>query len=143
MCAGDHIARVEKERRQFIRHSVRRGIAHVAVAAGQVVGYSVLDHSFFGRGFIAMLMVHPRHRRTGIGSALVRRVEDLCKSDTIFTSTNESNLPMQALLEKLGYRRSGIVRDLDPGDTELIYSKRLRGQTTTLRRVPCRKGCAA
>jgi ribosomal protein S18 acetylase RimI-like enzyme len=141
MCAVDHIAQVEKERRQFIRHSVRDGLARVAVAGGRVVGYGVMDYSFFGRGFIAMLTVDPDHRRAGIGSALVRRIEGLCKSDRIFTSTNESNLPMQALLRKLGYKRSGIARDLDPGDPELFYSKHLRRQTTTptSRRAPHRK----
>ena len=62
-----------------------------------------------------------------IGSALVRHVEGLCRSDRLFTSTNESNLAMRALLEKLRYTRSGVVDDLDPGDPELIFSKQLRG----------------
>ena len=127
LCEFDHIARVEEQRRQFIHDSVRDGIAYVAVAKGEVVGYSVLEQSFFARGFIAMLLVHPDHRRSGIGSALVRHVETLCNSDRIFTSTNESNLPMQSLLQKLGYKRSGMVDDLDPGDPELFYSKPLKG----------------
>lgn len=127
ICTIDHIAQIEEKRRQFIRRSVREGIAFVAVSDGQIVGYSVLEHSFFARGFVAMLMVRPDRRRSGIGSALVRHVEGLCESDRIFTSTNESNLPMQSLLHKLGYVRSGKVDDLDPGDPELIYSKPLKG----------------
>ena len=130
MCGVDHIGQAMEQRRRFISDSVRDGIAFVALAHGQVVGYSVFDHSFFGRGFIAMLMVHPDHRRTGVGSSLVRHVEGLCQSDRVFTSTNESNVPMQALLEKLGYRRSGMVDDLDPGDPELFYSKEPARQTT-------------
>jgi len=126
LCAMDHVARTDEQRRQFIRDSVCGGIAHVAVTDGQVVGYAVLEHSFFTRGFIGMLLVHPDHRRTGVGSALVRHLETLCRSDRIFTSTNESNLPMQALLTKLGYTRSGRVDDLDPGDPELFYSRALR-----------------
>jgi RimJ/RimL family protein N-acetyltransferase len=47
-------------------------------------------------------------------------------TDRVFTSTNESNAHMRHVLEKLGYERSGIVHDLDPGDPELIYSKALR-----------------
>jgi ribosomal protein S18 acetylase RimI-like enzyme len=127
ICAIDRIARVEEERRRFIRRSVGEGIAFVAVSDDQVVGYAVLERSFFGRDFIAMLYVHPDHRRSGIGSALVRHVEGLCESERVFTSTNESNLPMQLLLQKLGYRRSGKVDDLDPGDPELIYSRELGG----------------
>ena len=129
ICTIDHVAQVEEERRQFIRTSVRDGIAFVALSDGQITGYSVLEHSFFARGFISMLMVRPDRRRSGIGSALVRHVEGLCESDRIFTSTNESNLPMQSLLQKLGYKRSGIVDDLDPGDPEVFYSRQLRGQT--------------
>ena len=136
LCAFDHIARVEEQRRRFIRESARDGIAHVAAAGEQVVGYAVIEHSFFTRGFISMLMVHPDHRRSGIGSALVGHLERLCQSDRIFTSTNESNLPMQALLGKLGYTRSGTVDDLDPGDPELFYSRQLKEQTTNESTAP-------
>jgi hypothetical protein len=34
---------------------------------------------------------------------------------------------MQSLLQKLGYKRSGAVDDLDPGDPELFYSRQLKG----------------
>lgn len=32
---------------------------------------------------------------------------------------------MQNLLKKLGYERSGIIHNLDPGDPELIYFKKI------------------
>jgi ribosomal protein S18 acetylase RimI-like enzyme len=130
ICSIDHIEQAEEERRQFIRKSVREGIAFVAHSDSEIVGYAVIEHSFFSRGFIAMLMVGLNRRRSGIGSALVGHVEGLCESDRIFTSTNESNTSMQSLLKKLGYKRSGMVDDLDPGDPELFYSRQLRGQTT-------------
>jgi ribosomal protein S18 acetylase RimI-like enzyme len=126
ICAVDPVAEAEEERRDFIRSSAEDGTAWVAVADGRIVGYAVLEHTFFARGFVAMLMVDPRHRRRGVGSALMRHLEDLCESERIFVSTNESNLPMQALVDRLGYKRSGKVEDLDPGDPEIFYSKRLR-----------------
>ena len=43
----------------------------------------------------------------------------------LFTSTNQSNLGMQALLVRLGYEPSGIVHNLDEDDPELIYVKRI------------------
>ncbi len=52
-------------RRQFIRDAVRGGIAHVAEVGGHIVGYAVLEHSFFERGFIAMLIVQPDHLDSG------------------------------------------------------------------------------
>lgn len=126
MCAVDHVAGCLEERRGFIRRSVRAGNAYVAILDGTVVGFAVLEHSFFERGFITMLMVGSAHRRRGVGAGLVRHLEGLCESARIFTSTNQSNLPMQSLLQKLGYRHSGTVEDLDPGDPELFYSRQLR-----------------
>ena len=131
ICAFDHIAQIREDRRKFIRKAVGDGIAHVALVDGAIVGYTVLEHSFFARGFIAMLYVHPDHRRAGVATALIRCAEGLCTSDRIFTSTNQSNLPMQALMDKLGYTRSGMVDNLDPGDPELFYSRQLKGQTTS------------
>ena len=43
----------------------------------------------------------------------------------MFTSTNQSNLPMQRLCDRLGYVKSGYVENLDEGDPELIYVKLL------------------
>lgn len=126
MCAADRIAVDQKKRQEVIRKLVREGTAYVAVLGGAVAGYAVLEHSFFERGFMSLLMVRQAHRRRGVGSALVRHVEGLCESDRIFTSTNQSNLPMQSLLQKLGYRHSGTVEDLDPGDPELFYSRQVR-----------------
>lgn len=133
ICAFDHVARMENARCLFICNAVRDGIAHVALIDGVIAGYTVLEHSFFGRGFIAMLYVHPDHRRSGIGTTLMGHAESLCKSDRIFTSTNESNLPMQSLLQKLGYKRSGVVHDLDAGDPELFYSRQLKKTEKILR----------
>ncbi|MEM6729902.1 MAG: GNAT family N-acetyltransferase [Myxococcota bacterium] len=121
MCAVD-----EEARREFIRRSVHKGAAYVALGDTTVVGYAVFEHTFFERGFISMLMVDPMHRRAGVGAAMVRHIEGLCQSERIFTSTNRSNQPMQALLRKLGYRHSGTVEDLDPDDPELFFSRRVR-----------------
>jgi GNAT superfamily N-acetyltransferase len=100
-------------------------VGHDAVDGTGVVGYLVMDHAFFERGFVVMLCVHPEHRRRGIGQALMRHAEVACRTQRIFTSTNRSNLPMQRLLEGLGYRCSGMVEDLDPGDPEVFYSRGL------------------
>ena len=41
--------------------------------------------------------------------------------DRVFVSTNESNQPMRTLLVGRGYKVSGIIEDLDPGDPELFF----------------------
>jgi hypothetical protein len=56
-------------------------------------------------------------------------IEATCKEQKVFTSTNESNKAMQALLSQLNYKRSGIIENLDEGDPELIYFKELVKRT--------------
>jgi hypothetical protein len=53
----------------------------------------------------------------------MQRIEDACTHDRVFTSANESNAPMRALLARLGYTASGRIENLDPGDSELVFVK--------------------
>lgn len=125
LCSIDLIARVENERREFIRREVMAGNCFVAVEDETVIGYGVLNYTFFYNGCIDMLYVDSDHRRKGVGGALLRHLELLCKTPKLFTSTNLSNLPMQSLLAKLDYILSGVIHNLDEGDPEIVYFKRL------------------
>lgn len=127
MYAIDHMATEEGNRRQHIREWVSAGNAIVAVINDVVVGYAVVENTFFGHGFISMLMVEKESRRKGVATTLVTRLEERCETDKLFTSTNESNKPMQALMQSMSYEPSGTVYNLDDGDPELFYFKRLTG----------------
>lgn len=126
LCSLDLIAQRENERREFIRWEVVSGNCFVAVADGKVIGYGILNYTFYYNGCIDMLYVHSDHRRSGVGAALLQHLESLCQTPKLFTSTNLSNLPMQSLLAKLGYVLSGVIHNLDEGDPEIVYFKRLR-----------------
>lgn len=123
--AIDHVAEAEEERKRHIKKWVAEGHTVVATNEDRVVGYAVLEYTFYFQGFISMLMVNASNRREGIGTALISNLESACKTSKIFTSTNESNKPMQALLAKLSYQHSGVVYNLDESDPELIYFKHL------------------
>ena len=127
----DRGAQVHEQRRTFIYESVGAGRTWLAMVNGRVVGYTVLEYHFFSQGFIAMLYVDASHRRKGIAAALVRHVESICTTEKLFTSTNESNRPMQALMAKLDYAPSGVLNNLDEGDPEVFYFKRVRKDQTT------------
>lgn len=126
LCSLDLIARKEDERREFIRREVASGTCFVAVADGEVIGYGVLNYTFYYNGCIDMLYVHSEHRRRGAGAALLRHMESLCQTPKLFTSTNLSNLRMQSLLAKLEYELSGVIHNLDEGDPEIVYFKWLK-----------------
>lgn len=125
LCSFDLIAREENERREFIRREVTSGNCFIAVEEETFIGYGVLKYSFYSNGFIEMIYVHSEHRRKGAGAALLRHLESLCKTPKLFTSTNFSNLPMQSLLAKSDYILSGVIHNLDEGDPEIVYFKRL------------------
>jgi GNAT superfamily N-acetyltransferase len=115
-----------EEKRMFIHGAVREGSVWIAAHNEAPAGYIIAARSFFGIAFIQLLNVHRDHRRKGVAQALIAAVEEWSPTEKIFTSTNESNAPMRALLDRLGYAYSGTVFNLDEGDPERFYFKQLR-----------------
>jgi GNAT superfamily N-acetyltransferase len=126
LCSFDLIAQREDERREFIRREAVSGNCFFAVEEQKVIGYGILNYTFYYNGCIDMLYIHSDHRRSGAGAALLWHMESLCQTPKLFTSTNLSNLPMQSLLAKLDYILSGVIYNLDEADLEIVYFKRLR-----------------
>lgn len=122
--ALDHIAvQGDEGRREFIRAVLERQECVVALYGEAVVGYAILEYTFFGHGFIPLVYVDAEYRRQKIGQALLGYLEKACKTPKLFTSTNMSNVPMQVLLTRQGYQLSGVLHNLDDGDPELVYFK--------------------
>jgi GNAT superfamily N-acetyltransferase len=119
--AFDRIAQSDVNRATFIERALLSGACAVADQDGSVVGYAVLEYTFYNQGFVSMLYVAEPARRRGVGRALMREVGARCGTLKLFTSTNESNGPMRALLASLGYVPSGVIHNLEPGDPELVY----------------------
>jgi N-acetylglutamate synthase-like GNAT family acetyltransferase len=125
--AVDHVAVHDENRKRCIHEWVSGDNTIVAIVDDDVVGYAVLEYTFFSQGFISMLMVAESSRCKGVGTALVSHLEEVCKTGKLFTSTNESNEPMQALLQSMSYEPSGVVYNLDDGDPELFYFRKIEG----------------
>jgi len=116
-----------RDRAKTLREWITRRECLVARAHdGNIVGFAVANCSFFAQSFIVLLVVHENHRRRGGASALIRSIEARSPTPKLFTSTNESNAAMQVVCESLGFVRSGVIENLDEGDPEIIYFKRLR-----------------
>lgn len=110
----------------FIIRSVEAGKCLVALISDKVAGFGILGTSlFYNQEFIELLIVHPEYRRRGIATALIKRMEEICPTKKLFTSTNESNIIAQKTYEANGFTRSGYIENLDEGDPEIIYFKRL------------------
>ncbi len=88
---------------------------------GRIAAYGVLTNHFFGSPFIEILMVGSQFRRHGLGIGLISHLRAICSGPKLFTSTNMSNVPMQALLIKAGFKPSGYIDNLDENDPEIVF----------------------
>ena len=114
--------------REHIADLLGVGLSWLASRRGEPVGYAVVTRHFFNFPFIDLLHVGEAQRRGGVGRALMDRCAAAHDADRIFTSTNESNAPMRALMAAMNWRPCGQVDALDPGDPELFFVKfRVRG----------------
>jgi GNAT superfamily N-acetyltransferase len=120
LVALDSFAAPDNERAADIARWVAAGECICARRDRHPVGYCVLTRHFFGQPLLELVMVAPSHRRQGVATALIRHAIARARP-VLWTSTNQSNSPMQALLERLGFRRSGLIEGLDADDPELIY----------------------
>ncbi|MER5966520.1 GNAT family N-acetyltransferase [Streptomyces sp. NPDC002057] len=108
-------------RRASIRRWCEQGLLVVAEDETGLLGYCVVEYTFFEQGFVTMLMVAPSARGRGVGHRLLGDVAASCTTPKLFTSTNVSNQPMQRLLHRAGWSPVGLLHGLDEGDPELFY----------------------
>ncbi|MFI7416664.1 GNAT family N-acetyltransferase [Nonomuraea sp. NPDC049684] len=118
----DSVARSDGgQRRGSIERWCRDGSVLVADSPAGLVGYCVVEYTFFEQGFVTMLMVAESARGHGIGAELLKAAAASCRTAKLFTSTNLSNHPMQRLLLRAGWRAVGMVHGLDEADPEVFY----------------------
>jgi GNAT superfamily N-acetyltransferase len=123
MLAVDPLAGAgDADRRAHLTRAAVEDICFVVVDDLAARGFVVIrPRHFYDRDFIDVLMVAADHRRQGLGRALMRTAVAAATSAAVFTSTNESNAAMRALLESEGWSLSGKLDGLDDGDPELVY----------------------
>ena len=123
MLACDAYAQTHPERGEAARAAVDSDLCMVAIRAGQVAGYALRHEDFFGYDFVSLVVVAPGQQRRGVGLRLLAAAADACRTEKLFTSTNQSNGAAQRLFASAGFVRSGRIEHLDEGDPELVYVK--------------------
>ena len=112
-------------RKDFLLEAIHKGNCYFTDLDNEIAGFAIYSRSFFDQWFIDLLVVHPDSRRKGIATAFIKHIENDCRGQKLFTSTNQSNIVAQALYETNGFRKSGCIENLDAGDPEIIYFKHL------------------
>lgn len=121
----DTYAKFNETRRLALERWCAQDSVLLAEAEGLVLGFLVLEHSFFGFGFIPLICVRAAARREGVARFLLAKSEHLCRTNKLFTSTNASNEPAHALFVRAGFAPSGTIENLEAGDPELVFYKDL------------------
>ena len=99
---------------------------YVAVEAGQVLGFVILNMAGAFTGYIQTICVVEHERSRGIGTRLVEFAEKRIFRDSpnVFLCVSSFNPKARALYERLGYRLIGELKDyIVAGHSELLYRK--------------------
>jgi GNAT superfamily N-acetyltransferase len=122
---------MDSARGAFIEQWLYEDTVVVAELDGRVVGYGVYNQGFFHQSHVEMLMVHPDYRGKRIGEQLLEALEEMCDTPKLFVTTNLSNHRMQTLLLRKGYAACSHIDELDPGDPELVFVKKMRQSSSS------------
>ncbi len=96
----------------------------VAVLEDKIAGFVTFDRSFYERPFLRYIITNPDFRRKNVAKKMMIFIEEKCKDEKLFTSTEADNLPMITLLNQLNYKMAGIINELQEV-AEVIYCKEL------------------
>ncbi len=112
----------DTDRRAQLTRAVAEGTCLISADGETACGFVVTrPRHFYDLDFIDLLVVARDHRHQGHGRELMRTAVANAGSAAVFTSTNESNAPMRALLDAEGWSFSGKLEGLDRGDPEFVY----------------------
>ena len=101
----------------------------VAEAGGEVVGY-ISGIAMGERGHIVSMAVSPRHRRRGLGWALLSKLLDRFRKAGVKTVSLEVRIDNHAaisLYRKAGFRRVGVVKKYYSNGTDALLMALILG----------------
>lgn len=120
----DKVEDVELNRAAKITKAISDGHCFIISADDTDAGFTIFDYRFFEQGWIELIIIEEASRRKGIAVSALELICKQSKTDKVYTSTNQSNLPMQKALGKAGFTYAGKIEGLDKGDPELFYYKK-------------------
>lgn len=121
----DKVEHIALNRKEKITKAILEEECFIILASDRAVGFIIFDYRFFDLGWIELIILDEKYRGKGIGGRAMDLVCKQCKTNKVFTSTNNSNIQMQKALGKVGFSFAGKIDGLDEGDPELFYYKKI------------------
>ncbi|UQW99057.1 GNAT family N-acetyltransferase [Rummeliibacillus sp. G93] len=112
-------------RRQSIKKAIDEGRCIVVKDNNSIVGFLIYDTHFFECSFISLVIVKPTERRKRYATSLIEHFISIAPTKKIFSSTNQSNKRMQKVFKANGFKQSGFIENLEEGDPEIIYFRKV------------------
>lgn len=122
---------------EVIKRKVEQREIIVAEKAGQLVGYLRLEYLWSVVPYIALIWVVEDQRQQGIGSAMLRYLEDVLRErgHTALYSSSQANEPEpQAWHRHAGFEECGFIVGINEGGIgEIFFRKELKGHEREFR----------
>lgn len=118
-----------------VLHAIRHAETNVAVvrAEGELVGFGIMEY-LEAHAYLALLAVRPSMQRRGVGSSLLRWLEEsagVAGAERIRLETRRDNIPARTFYNELGYHEVAIRRGrYSDGIDGLVLEKWLRPSST-------------
>lgn len=119
---------------EALRHKIARGEVVVATAEGLNLGYARFDFLWTTIPYLSMLWVLERHRRQGVGKAMLAHLESRFRQDghqALYSSSDANEPEPQAWHRHMGFEECGFIAGINAGGVgEIIFRKMLSTERT-------------
>lgn len=127
ICELDYAVINSSCREEYIKDCIEKGTCYIVKIDNNIAGFAVLERNLFNNDFISLVIIHPKFRKRGGATALIKYLESKVSKGKLFSSANKSNEIMRYIFNSLGFKESGYIENLDKNDPEIIYYKEIRG----------------
>jgi ribosomal protein S18 acetylase RimI-like enzyme len=128
MSGTDPWIKLGRDYKTCLQRSVAAPLREVYAAKenGKALGFIILQMTGTLKGYIQTVCVAPEARGRGIGTLLIRFAEKLIfkKSPNVFMCVSSFNRKARKLYEKLGYVKTGVLKNfILAGHDEILLRK--------------------
>ena len=118
---------------EIVRRKIEWREVVVAEFDGGLVGFVLLEYLWSKVPYVALIHVFPKHRRRGVGKALLAFVEEFLRGQghtALYSSSQVDEAEPQAWHRRVGFAECGVIAGVNEGGVgEVFFRKRLSTPT--------------